>query len=75
MTTWDNKESADHYEQSEVFQDILKKATDVAPAPRWKTELESPPSERVYSSRDMSVDSCAVVAGKSFGGGSAARAD
>lgn len=72
MTIWDNKESADRYERSQVFQDLLKNATDVAPALQWKMELESPLVERVYSSGDMSVDSYAVVAGKSFGGGSPA---
>ena len=69
MTIWDNKESADRYERSAVFQDILKKATEVAPALQWKMALESPLTDRVYSSGDLTVGSYAVVTGKSFDGG------
>ncbi len=72
MTIWDNKESADRYERSAVFQDILKKATEVAPALQWKMELDSPLTERVYSSGDLTVGSYAVVTGKSFDGGPSA---
>ncbi len=67
ITIWENKQAADNYEKSGLFDEYVGKVQHLfADVYQWKMKLEQKSGKKSVTSEDMSIDQYTVVAGKNF---------
>lgn len=67
ITIWENRQAADDYEKSGLFEEFVGKIQHVfADLYQWKMKLEQKSGKKAVTSEDMSVGKYTVVAGKNF---------
>ncbi len=67
ITVWDSKESADQYEESGLFKELIRKVEHTfSQFYRWKMSLESDVKGKVRTNDDLQVTSYGLVSGKRF---------
>ena len=67
VTIWDSKEMAEHYEQSGVYEKLLKQVRHTfSGLYQWKMALEKEPGGLAVTSEDLAVTAYNVVTGKTF---------
>jgi quinol monooxygenase YgiN len=67
ITIWENKQAANDYEASGLFDEFVGKIQHVfADLYQWKMKLEQKSGKKAVTSEDISIDKYTVVAGKNF---------
>jgi hypothetical protein len=67
LTVWDSKEDADTYEESGLFEKLIKKLEPtLSDLYQWKMSLDKEENWKLRTSDDMAVKYYKVVTGESF---------